>query len=96
VHGIAAVAAARREGAAYLVGGTVHASVGKAGALGVGGLRGLCEAAGSLPVYAIGGIDAARAAQARSAGAHGVAVVSALLEADDPEAAARALWQAVH
>ncbi len=42
-------------------------------------------------LVAIGGINAANAAQVLEAGADGLAVVSAICSADDPEAAARAL-----
>lgn len=52
-------------------------------------------AAYGLPVVAIGGIDAARASEAVRAGAAGVAVVSAILTAADPRAAARALRESV-
>ena len=45
------------------------------------------------PVIAIGGIDAARAAEVRDAGAYGVAAISALWHAADPAAAALALLQ---
>ena len=48
-----------------------------------------------IPAYAIGGIDAANAADAIAAGAHGVAVRSAILGADDPPAAARAIADAI-
>ncbi|MBL8701012.1 MAG: thiamine phosphate synthase [Alphaproteobacteria bacterium] len=44
-----------------------------------------------LPVVAIGGIGAANAADAIRAGADGIAVVSAICGADDPEAATRRL-----
>jgi thiamine-phosphate pyrophosphorylase len=37
---------------------------------------------------AIGGIDAGRAREVRSAGAYGVAAIAALWDADDPAAAA--------
>jgi thiamine-phosphate pyrophosphorylase len=45
----------------------------------------------SLPVLAIGGMTAERAEAVRRHGARGVAVVSAILEAVDPRAAAAAL-----
>ncbi len=44
-----------------------------------------------LPVVAIGGIDAARVASVVAAGASGLAVISAVAAAFDPEAAAREL-----
>jgi len=49
------------------------------------------RAAGPMPVVAIAGIDAARAAELRAAGADGVAVMSAITRAADPTAAARAI-----
>ncbi|MCC6901338.1 MAG: thiamine phosphate synthase [Polyangiaceae bacterium] len=55
-------------------------------ALGVGALGGA-----KLPVYALGGVTAERAARARSAGAAGVAVVGAVLGDDDPTALCDAL-----
>jgi thiamine-phosphate pyrophosphorylase len=61
------------------------------------GLDGLAaiRAATALPVVAIGGIGVANAADVVRAGAHGVAVISAICSADDPEGAARALAAAV-
>jgi thiamine-phosphate pyrophosphorylase len=47
------------------------------------------------PIVAIGGIDLERAAQAILHGADGVAVVSAILGADDPVQATRALRHAI-
>ncbi len=47
------------------------------------------------PFFAIGGIDSGNVAEIVAAGAHGVAVVRALTEADNPERAARALRSAV-
>jgi thiamine-phosphate pyrophosphorylase len=45
----------------------------------------------ALPLVAIGGIDAENAGQAIEAGADGIAVVSAIVAAPDPTAAARGL-----
>jgi len=53
------------------------------------------RAATSLPVVGIGGITPERAGDAVRAGADGVAVVSAILSAPDPGAAARALRESV-
>ena len=47
-----------------------------------------------MPVLAIGGITVARVREVRGAGAAGVAVVSAILAADDSEAATQALLAA--
>ena len=52
----------------------------------------VCAAATSLPVVAIGGINAANASAVRAAGPHiGLAVVSAICAASDPRRAAEAL-----
>ena len=64
--------------------------------LGWEGLAAICAAA-PLPAVAIGGIKPGDAAAVRAAGAVGMAVVSAVGMAADPEAAARALraeWEA--
>jgi thiamine-phosphate pyrophosphorylase len=62
--------------------------------LGIKGFRRLVQVV-SIPVVAIGGIKATNAAELIQAGAAGVAVVSAVMAADDPEAAARELCQVV-
>lgn len=49
----------------------------------------------TIPWFAIGGIDLANAAEVAAAGAPGVAVVRAIRDAPDPEAAARALCAAL-
>jgi thiamine-phosphate pyrophosphorylase len=61
--------------------------------IGLAGLAAVCSAT-PLPVLAIGGIHAGNARQALAAGAAGVAVISAVLSADDVEAATRALLPA--
>jgi thiamine-phosphate pyrophosphorylase len=90
--------AAEREGADYLGVGAVYPTKSKPDAAytGIEGLRAI-RAAVSLPVVAIGGIDAERAPEVLAAGADGVAVVSAVMSAPDPRAAAaalRKLWPA--
>ncbi|MBX0322782.1 thiamine phosphate synthase [Halomicroarcula sp. F13] len=52
-------------------------------------------AAVDLPTVAIGGITAENAAEVARAGADGVAVITAITGADDPEAATAALREAV-
>ncbi len=78
------------------VGVTAFATPTKTDAVG-GGLELIRAAAGALtvPWFAIGGIDAGNTADVVAAGAQGVAVVRAIRDAEDPEAAARALWQAL-
>lgn len=61
------------------------------GAAGVAAVRALTR----LPIVGIGGIDGALAGEVIRAGADGVAVVSAICAAPDPEHAARALLSAV-
>ena len=86
---------AEHAGADYL-GVTVWSTATKPEAVPVGleGLRAVVDAT-SLPVVAIGGIDADNARQALEAGAAGVAVVSAVGAAPDPVAATRRLVDAV-
>lgn len=62
--------------------------------VGVEGIR-QARAMTALPLVAIGGIDVTNAADAIRAGADGIAVVSAMVAAQDPLAAAQALRGAV-
>jgi thiamine-phosphate diphosphorylase len=71
------------QGAAYVGAGPVWATPTKADAgapIGLDGLAAICEAV-DLPVIAIGGIDASNARDCIEAGAKGVAVVRASLDA---------------
>jgi len=64
--------------------------------LGLSGVRAVRRALDPrVPLVGIGGIDEANAGDVVSAGCDGVAVVSAVCAADDPEAAARDLRRAV-
>ncbi|MHA1599846.1 MAG: thiamine phosphate synthase [Alphaproteobacteria bacterium] len=63
-------------------------------AIGIAGLRAL-QARLPLPVVAIGGIHAGNVAEVAATGVAGVAVVSAICGADNPEGAARSLRQAI-
>ena len=91
VHAVAEAEEAVAEGADFLLVGSVYESASHPGQppAGLGLLR--ATAALGRPVIAIGGIDAARAREAREAGAYGVAAISALWRAADPAAAALAL-----
>jgi thiamine-phosphate pyrophosphorylase len=62
--------------------------------LGLEGLRHMTRAV-RIPVVAIGGITEGSAAAMREAGAAGIAVISAIVAAEDVEAAARALRAAM-
>lgn len=69
---------------------------GKGAALGVEGLRALVLAAGITPVIALGGVrDGADVRRCRLAGARGVAVRGALMDAVNPEAVCATLWDAL-
>lgn len=86
------------EGADALLVSPVFASPGKGRPRGVGALAeaiSLVKRARrhGVGIYALGGIDVDNAKKVFAAGAHGVAVVRALLDADEPAAVARALAQ---
>ncbi len=93
-------ATARRlvaEGADYLGAGPTYATSTKVGLpdpIGPDGV-GLVAAAVPVPVIAIAGITAARVPEVLAAGAHGVAVIGAISQADDPGAATEALLAAL-
>ena len=81
------------DGADYLGVGSVYATPTKLDT-DVGGLdllRALSAERPPVPWFAIGGVTLQTAAEVASAGAPGFAVVRAVLDADDPEAAAREL-----
>lgn len=92
-------ARARAEGADYWSLGSVYATGSKPDAgtpIGLDGFAALAALAPpGMPLVAIGGITADRAREACRAGASGVAVISAVIEAPDVERAARAIRSAV-
>ena len=81
----------------YLLTGHVFETESKLGLPGRGLrlVRDTVDAAGALPVLAIGGIDDHNAGAVIGAGAGGVAVRGAILSAGEPEEAARAIRGAV-
>ena len=90
--------AGERLGAAYIGAGPVWPTPSKLDAdppIGLDGLSKICETV-SIPVVAIGGIDATNAREVlEGGGASGVAVVSAIGAAADPVAATRELVEVV-
>jgi thiamine-phosphate pyrophosphorylase len=93
-HTLVQARAAREEPCDYVAFGPVFGTTSKESPYEARGLALLGEVATLVaprPVVAIGGIDAARVPEALRAGAAGVAVISALAGAAEPEAAARAL-----
>jgi thiamine-phosphate pyrophosphorylase len=97
VHNAAEAIAAARAGADYVVLGPIYLTASKPGygpALGPDGLRRVAATV-TIPVIALGGIeDASTAAACLHAGAQGVAVMGAVMRADDPAAVIGDLRQA--
>ncbi|MCF8051543.1 MAG: thiamine phosphate synthase [Desulfobacterales bacterium] len=94
---VADAVAAEKAGADYLGVSPIYATPTKTdtvAALGLEGLRQIREAV-DLPLVGIGGLNAGNAAEAIRHGADGIAVVSAIVSADDPETAARELSRIV-
>jgi thiamine-phosphate pyrophosphorylase len=94
-HSPAEAEAAAANEADYVVLGPIFATPSKQAfgpPLGVAALSG---AHPSAPVIAIGGIDATNSGAVRRAGGYGVAVIRAILDADDPAAATRAIRAAL-
>jgi thiamine-phosphate pyrophosphorylase len=85
--------AAQADGADYVGVGPVYATGSKADAGDAVGTERIAQVAAAvrIPVVAIGGITIDNAPPVIRAGAAGVAVISAVMRADDPEAAVRAL-----
>jgi len=84
---------AERLGADYIGLGPIYATSSKTTDLPLVGEEGIRRLKGRvrIPLVAIGGITAANARAVKEAGADGIAVISAILGAPDPEAAARRL-----
>ena len=84
------------DGCDYVGVGPVHATPTKPGRAPVGfGYLSEAAAESPLPFFAIGGIEAGTLAPVLAAGARGVAVVRAIMEAPDPAAASRELLAAL-
>ena len=96
-HSAAEITRAAESGATYASLSPIfppHSKYSALPALGLEALREACRAA-PIPIYALGGIDAARARLSLQAGAFGAACVGAVLDAKDPESAAREMLAAV-
>jgi thiamine-phosphate pyrophosphorylase len=93
VENIAQARQAQADGADYVGASPIFATPTKPDAPRPMGLEGLREVARvcSLPIVAIGGMNKTNAAEALRAGAAGIAVVSAIVQADDVERASREL-----
>lgn len=96
VHSPAEAQEAAQWGADYVVAGTVYASQSHPDVApqGIEYLREVCASV-SIPAIAIGGVTPARVAECVAAGVAGVAVLSPIMRAADPQAAAREYRQAL-
>ena len=97
VHSIEAAVRAEQEGADYLQVGAVYDTASHPGQApgGIELLRAVADAV-RIPILAVGGITTERIPEVIDAGADGIAVISAIMDAGDPKAAARALQAALH
>ncbi len=95
VHSLESAHRAAEQGADYLVFGSVFQTQSHPGAApaGLEMLREVCAAV-EVPVFAIGGITAQNAKSCLAAGAHGIAVIGAVWDAENIEAAVRELGRA--
>ena len=93
-HSSAELAKAERGGADYTVLSPLFGVPDKGGPLGTAHFERLAAGC-ALPVVALGGIDETNVDRARATPAAGIAVIRALRDASDPEAATRALSTAV-
>lgn len=97
VHGEDEARAAEVGGAAYVFVGTIFRSRSHPGRSGAG--EGLIAGVGqvcALPMVGIGGITPGNVEAVVSGGAHGVAAISGIWDADDPAAAVTAYLAAIH
>jgi thiamine-phosphate pyrophosphorylase len=88
-HTMQEVSQANQEGADYVVFGPVFDTPSKrpfGAPVGLAALAEVCHRS-TVPVFAIGGVTRARVPDVRRAGAHGVAVIGAILDRDDVAAA---------
>ncbi len=90
-HSIEEVRRANHEGADYIVFGPVYETPSKRSFGPPLGLERLAEACrqSTVPIFAIGGVTSERVCDIRGVGAHGAAVISAVLASDDVGAAVR-------
>ncbi|MCX2726463.1 thiamine phosphate synthase [Thermomicrobium sp. 4228-Ro] len=96
VHSVTAAERAAQVGADFLLFGNVYETASKPGraAAGLAALQAVVRAV-SCPVVAIGGITPERVPAVLAAGAHGVAVIRAILAATDPVATVQAFRAAL-
>jgi thiamine-phosphate pyrophosphorylase len=97
IHNAEDAQRANREGAEFVIAGTIFKSASKPDAVPAGpALISEITKDSSLPVLAIGGVTADKIDELVKAGAAGVAVISAIASAADPKAATEELGKALH
>jgi thiamine-phosphate pyrophosphorylase len=96
-HSSDEAAAAVASGADYVYCSPIFPTTSKpeADPVGLDALRACCDRLGSTPVFALGGISPENLTGCLEAGAHGVAVLSGILNADSPARAAGAYLKAI-
>lgn len=96
VHTVEEAMKAEKEGADYLGVGAIFSTKTKkdADAVSLETLKKIVESA-SIPVVAIGGIQAKNVMRLQGSGIHGIAVVSAIMKAEDPMENAKVLKEIV-
>lgn len=96
-HDLAEGRQALAAGADYLFFSPIFPTPSKPGRPGAGldALATFCAALPATPVFALGGLTPVRVPDVLAAGAHGVAVLSGILSAEDPAAAVRAYREAI-
>jgi thiamine-phosphate pyrophosphorylase len=96
-HNQVSAITAQEKGADFITFGPVFHTPSKASFGDPVGLEKLGEVASLLriPVFGLGGINSANIPEVLSAGVHGIAMISAILAADDPSAAAAGILSAI-
>lgn len=92
-HSLAEARDAEREGADFILFGPVYFTPSKAPygpPQGLTALKNIVEKI-ALPVYAIGGVNADNLAQSMNTGIHGVALISAIMGAENPASATKTI-----
>ena len=97
VHSVEEARAAERDRAGFIVFGPVYDTRSKRDYGPPQGVEALAKVVGAvnIPVFAIGGIAPKHVADVRARGAHGVAVISAILPAERPGEATKAFVEAL-
>ena len=97
IHSVSEAVEAANAGADFCIAGTMFATQSHPGKSPEGpALMGTITSTVGLPIIAIGGITPTKVPVVLEAGAVGVAVISDIMAAADPRAAAAALWRALN